>query len=86
MLPGVWQILFSLGIFACARTMPRAMLVVGAWFLLTGLGCVALGDARALAPVSMAGAYGVGMMIVAAIHYQAAKKALGEEDAHDEDE
>ncbi|HEX4156309.1 MAG TPA: hypothetical protein VHY48_11905 [Acidobacteriaceae bacterium] len=79
MLPGMWQIIFSLGVFASCRCLPRPMLLVGAWFLFTGLGCIALGDNRALGPVTMAGAYGAGMMLVAAIHYFSAKASVGED-------
>lgn len=80
MLPGLWQIIFSLGVFASCRCLPRLMHLVGAWFLLTGFACVALGDARALAPATMSGAYAAGMMLVAVIHYFSAKKALPDED------
>jgi len=80
MLPGLWQILFSLGVFASCRSLPRPMLLVGVWFLLSGFACIALGDARALAPVRMSCAYAVGMGLVAAIHYLSAKKALIDED------
>jgi hypothetical protein len=80
MLPGLWQIIFSLGVFASCRCLPRPMLLVGAWFLATGLACVALGDARALASTTMSGAYGVGMALVAAIHFLHAKKASTDED------
>ena len=75
MLPGMWQIVFSLGVFASCRSLPRPMLLAGVWFLLTGLGCIGLGDARALAPVTMSGAYVIGMLLVAAIHYFSARKA-----------
>jgi hypothetical protein len=80
MLPGLWQIIFSLGVFASCRCLPRPMLLVGAWFLLTGLACVGLGDIRSLAPSVMSGAFGVGMAFVAAIHYLSAKKASIDED------
>lgn len=80
MLPGMWQIIFSLGVFASCRCLPRLMRLAGAWFLLTGLGCIALGDNRALAPAAMSGAYAVGMMLVAAIHYFSARKAFTDED------
>lgn len=80
MLPGVWQIIFSLGVFASCKCLPRPMLLVGAWFMVTGLACLAIGDERALAPATMAGAYGIGMMLVAAIHYLSAKKAMSDED------
>ena len=80
LLPGLWQIIFSLGVFASCRCLPRPMLLVGAWFLLTGFACVALGDERALAPATMAGAYAIGMTMVAAIHYLSAKKASSNEE------
>ena len=85
MLPGLWQIVFSLGVFASCRCLPRPMLLVGVWFLLTGLACIALGDIRALAPVTMSGAYAVGMALVAAIHSRSGKKARTDEDRIDED-
>lgn len=80
LLPGLWQVIFSLGVFASCRSLPRPMLVVGAWFLIAGMACIALGDERALSPASMSGAYGVGMMLVAAIHYLSAKKASNDEE------
>lgn len=80
MLPGLWQIIFALGVFASCRCLPRPMLLVGAWFLLTGFACISFGDERALAPTMMAGAYGVGMILVAAIHYLSAKKATTDEE------
>jgi hypothetical protein len=79
MLPGLWQIIFSLGVFASCRCLPRRMLFVGAWFLLTGMGCIALGSSRALAPATMAGAFAVGMAMVAAIHYYSGKVSNDEE-------
>jgi hypothetical protein len=80
MLPGLWQILFSLGVFASCRCLPRPMLLVGVWFLLTGIACVALGDERALAPAIMSDAYAIGMALVAVIHYLSAKKASIDEE------
>jgi hypothetical protein len=80
MLPGLWQIIFSLGVFASCRCLPRPMLLVGAWFFLTGFALIALGDNRALAPAAMAGAYALGMTLVAAIHHLSAKKASTDED------
>jgi hypothetical protein len=80
LLPGLWQIIFSLGVFASCRCLPRPMLLAGVWFLLTGLACISLGGNRALAPVSMSCAYAVGMTFVAAIHYFSAKKVSIDED------
>lgn len=80
MLPGLWQIIFSLGVFASCRCLPRPMLLAGAWFLVTGLACIAIGDERVLAPATMSGAYGVGMTLVAVIHYLSAKKVSTDEE------
>ncbi|HEY5329067.1 MAG TPA: hypothetical protein VIJ79_04220 [Acidobacteriaceae bacterium] len=80
MLPGLWQIIFSLGVFASCRCLPRPMLLVGAWFLVTGLACIGLGNIRSLAPATMSGAYAVGMALVAAIHYFSARKVSIDED------
>ncbi len=74
LLPGLWQVVFGLGVFASCRCLPRPMLLVGAWFLLTGFACIALGDSRALAPVTMGGGFSVGMALVAIIHYVSARK------------
>ena len=80
LLPGLWQIIFSLGVFASCRCLPRPMLLVGMWFLFTGFACIALGDKRALAPATMSYAYAIGMAFVSAIHHLSAKKALIDED------
>ena len=83
-LPGLWQILFGLGVFASCRCLPRAMQLAGVWFLLTGFACLLLGDNRALAPAAMADTYAAGMAFVAAIHYFAGKVATHEANALDE--
>jgi hypothetical protein len=67
MLPGLWQIVFSLGVFSSCRFLPRPMAAAGAWYLLTGLICLTLGDARALSPWTMGLAFGAGQLLVAAI-------------------
>ena len=67
MLPGIWQVIYSLGVFSSCRFLPRPMIAAGAWYLLTGLTCLALGDFRALAPWTMGVAFGVGQLLVAGI-------------------
>src|SRR3977135_1006743 len=37
MLPGLWQIVFSLGFLASCRSLPRPMFAVGVWYLAAGL-------------------------------------------------
>jgi hypothetical protein len=66
MLPGLWQICSGIGIFASCRFLPRPMLAAGAWYLLSGLLCIALGGERALSPWAMGIPYGAGQLLVAA--------------------
>lgn len=67
MLPGLWQMIFGLGVFSSCRFLPRPMVAAGAWYLLTGLVSVGLGDGRALSPWTMGIAFGAGQLLVAAI-------------------
>jgi hypothetical protein len=66
-LPGIWQVIFSLGVFSSCRFLPRLVAAVGAWYLLTGLTSLALADDRALSPWTMGIPYGAGQLMVAAI-------------------
>jgi hypothetical protein len=75
MLPGLWQITYSLGVFSSCRFLPRPMGIAGAWYLFTGLACISLGDNRALSPWTMGISFGVGQLLVAAILLFAAKEA-----------
>jgi hypothetical protein len=68
MLPGLWQVVFALGVFASCRFLPRAMLLVGGWYLATALACLVLArGAHALSPWAMGASFGVGQLLVAAI-------------------
>jgi hypothetical protein len=78
MIPGMWQVVFSLGIFASCRFLPRPIAAAAAWYLLTGLTCLSLADNRALSPWSMGIPYGAGQMLVAAILLFAAKEEKDE--------
>lgn len=75
MLPGLWQITFSLGIFASCRFLPRPIVAAGVWYLLTGLLCVGLGGNRALSPWAMAIPFGAGQMLVAGILFFCSKES-----------
>jgi hypothetical protein len=66
-LPGMWQVIFSIGVFSSCRFLPRFMLLAGAWYLAIGLFMIGLGDSRALAPWTMGLAFGAGQLLVAAI-------------------
>jgi hypothetical protein len=68
MLPGLWQVIFSLGVFASCRFLPRPLFGVGVWYLSAGLTCLALGDpGRAFSPWSMGIPFGVGQLLVGAV-------------------
>jgi hypothetical protein len=68
MLPGLWELIFSLGVFASCRFLPRQMFAVGVWYLAAGLFCLAAGSAtQALSPWSMGIPFGVGQLLVAAV-------------------
>jgi hypothetical protein len=68
MLPGLWQVLFSLGVFTCYQYLPVQMSVAGVWYLTTGLTCLALGSSeRALSPEAMGVPFGIGQLLVASI-------------------
>jgi len=68
MLPGLWQVIFSLGVFASCRFLPRPLFGVGVWYLATGLGCLALGSPeRALSPWAMGVPFGIGQLLVGAV-------------------
>ena len=68
MLPGLWQVLFSLGVFASCRLLPRATWAVAAFYLGTGLICLSIGDS-ALSPWAMGLPFGLGQSLAAAILY-----------------
>lgn len=79
LLPGLWQIVFALGVFASGRFLPRGIAFVGGWYLLSGLCAlmIARGE-HALAPATMGLGFGVGQLFTAALLYRA-RDEVGEE-------
>lgn len=68
MLPGLWELVFSLGVFASCRFLPRPMFGVGLWYLAAGLTCLAVESSQqALSPWAMGIPFGVGQLLVAAV-------------------
>jgi hypothetical protein len=68
MLPGLWQMLFALGVFASCSFLPRATFWVGVWYLATGMACLAIGpDIPAAAPWEMGVPFGLGHLMVAGV-------------------
>ena len=79
MLPGLWQIVFSLGIFASCRSLPRPMFAAGVWYLAAGLASLAWANgAHAYSPWAMAAPYGIGQLFIAAVFYWSVGESDGE--------
>ena len=70
LLPGLWAIVFSLGIFSSCRQLPQPAVVVAVHYLVAGVACLALArEDQALSPWAMAGTFGAGQLITAAVLY-----------------
>lgn len=70
MLPGLWQILFSLGIFSSCRLLPRPTAWAAAFYLVCGVSSLAIARGpMALSPWAMGLPFGLGQCLWAAILY-----------------
>jgi hypothetical protein len=76
LVPGLWLILVSLGVFAAARSLPRAIALAGAWYLLSGFTVLlfAAGD-HSLSPWHMGLPFATGQLLVAGIVHRASEAA-----------
>jgi hypothetical protein len=74
LLPGLWALFFSLGIFASYRLLPRPTFYVAMYYLCAGTLCLTLGP-RALSPWVMGGTFGLGQLFAAAILYWTLERA-----------
>ena len=69
-LPGLWQILFSVGLFASWRLLPRAAFGVALFFLVCGIASLSLARTSwALHPALMGAPFGIGQLYAAAVMY-----------------
>jgi hypothetical protein len=70
MLPGLWSLLFGLGVFASSRLLPQPIVWVGVYYLLAGSLCLTFGkDGGRLSPWMMAATFGFGQLFAALILY-----------------
>jgi hypothetical protein len=70
MLPGLWSLIYSLGIFASYRLLPRQVAWVGFYYVVAGAVCLIWGQgAGAFAPWLMALSFGGGQVLGAAVLY-----------------
>ena len=68
LLPGLWQVIFSLGIFASCRFLPKQMFAVGVWYLAAGLcSLIVASGPKTFLPWTMGIPFGVGQLSVAAV-------------------
>lgn len=80
LLPGLWQILVGLGIFAALRSMPSEIALAGVWYVLAGLAVIVVGsESRSLSPWAMGIPFAVGQMLTAAIIHFATEASGGED-------
>ena len=80
LLPGLWQILVSLGLFASIRSLPRTVALAGAWYFVSGFAVVVLASqTHTLSPWTMGLPFVIGQSVMAAIlHF-----ASGDNDVED---
>ena len=66
MLPGLWQIVLSLGMFAACRSLPGPLVLVAVWYLACGLACLGYAQgAHAFSPWAMGLPFGCGQALAA---------------------
>jgi hypothetical protein len=70
LLPGLWQILFSLGIFSSCRLLPRPTAWAAGFYLVCGVASLAIARGpHTLSPWAMALPFGIGQWLWAGILY-----------------
>jgi hypothetical protein len=80
MLPGLWQVMVSLGVFASVRSLPRTIALGGAWYFLSGFTVLLLASqSHLLSPWTMGLPFAAGQLLMAALlHF-----ASGDNDVED---
>ncbi|WFU45313.1 hypothetical protein QA640_43675 [Bradyrhizobium sp. CB82] len=72
LLPGLWQVLVSLGIFASIRSLPRSVALAGAWYFVSGFAVAVLASqTHTLSPWTMGLPFVIGQSVMAVILYVA---------------
>jgi hypothetical protein len=70
MLPGLWSLVFGLGVFASYRLLPQQVFWVGAFYVACGCGCLLWGQGEhAFSPWQMGISFGGGQLMSAMILY-----------------
>ena len=67
MLPGLWMILFGLGIHASRRLLPRFSGLIAGYYLASGLFVLSLREWAAFNPWTMGAVFGLGQFMAAGL-------------------
>jgi hypothetical protein len=79
MLPGLWQVLVALGVFASVRSLPRTVAFAGAWYFVAGFTVLLLASqSHALSPWTMGLPFVTGQLLLAALLHFASGDTDGE--------
>ena len=72
LLPGLWSVVFSLGIFASCQLLPKPVFWIGVYYLIAGLAVLAFARGEAaFSPWAMVATFGVGQLLAAGVlHFQ----------------
>ena len=75
LLPGLWSMVFGLGVAASARFLPKLVSLVALYYILSGLVCIVLATRGwAYSPWLMGVSFGGGQMLSAAVLYWALER------------
>ena len=84
MLPGLWAVLFGLGVLSMRRMLPRPMMAVGMYYLASGLACLAWAQGGwGLSPWAMASTFGVGQALAAGVLFWTLERPAAVERVYD---
>ena len=77
MLPGLWQLLMGLAVFASARSLPATVRIGAAWYFVAGIATLMLASrTHALSPLLMGAPFVIGQSLMSVILYV----AIGDDD------
>ena len=80
MMPGLWQLFVSLGIFASLHNLPRSMMLAGAWYFVSAFACLLIASQHhVLSPWLMGVPFCLGQVLMAVILYYSAGGLDGED-------
>ncbi len=80
MLPGLWQILLSIGVFSGLKSLPRSVAIIGGWYFIAGIASLLIASqSQTLSPWLMGVPFSIGQFLMAASLYFATETINGQE-------